>query len=211
MENGNNIIINASEEDSTLIDNNTLSINEIITKIGVLSKNENPYQVSKEIEDLKSIFYVKIKEENKHKIISKDLPKEENKKQELHPLEIKFKAVFNTYRKIKAEFRNKKEKEEKQNLKTKRQIIEDIDTLSKEQESIKITFEKFKALQQKWKNTGHVPITVNNDLWQSYNHHIELFYDFIKLNNDLRDLDFQRNLEEKTTICEKMMVNLLCY
>ncbi len=203
MENGNNIITNASEEDSTLIDNNTLSINEIITKIGVLSNNDNPYQVSKEVEDLKSIFYVKLKEENKQKILSKDLPEDENIKQELHPLEIKFKAVFNTYRKIKAEFRNKRETEEKQNLKTKRQIIEDIDTLSKEQESIKVTFEKFKALQQKWKETGHVPITANNDLWQSYHHHIELFYDFIKLNNDLRDLDFQRNLEEKTTICEK--------
>ena len=207
MENENKIIKNTSKEDSTLIDNNTLSINEIITKIGVLSKNENPYQVSKEIEDLKSIFYVKLKEENQQKILSKDLhddkDKEEIPKEELHPLEIKFKAVFNTYRKIKAEFRNKKEKEEKQNLKTKRQIIEDIDTLSKEQESIKVTFEKFKVLQQKWKNTGHVPITANNDLWQSYHHHIELFYDFIKLNNDLRDLDFQRNLEEKTTICEK--------
>ena len=203
MENGNNITINATEEDSTLIDNNTLSINEIIIKIGVLSKNENPYLVSKEIEDLKSIFYVKLKEENKQKSLPKDLTETENIKQKLHPLEIKFKAVFKTYRKIKAEFRNKKEKEEKQNLKIKKQIIEDIDTLSKEQESIKVTFEKFKALQQKWKQTGHVPITANNDLWQSYHHHIELFYDFIKINNDLRDLDFQRNLEEKTIICEK--------
>ena len=198
-----NDIINDSEIKSISIDNNTLSMSEIITKIDALSKNENPYHVSKEIEDLKSIFYIKLKEENQEKILTKNLDEEESQKEKLNPLEINFKAVFNNYRKIKSEFRKKKEQEEKKNLKTKKQIIEDINTLSKEQESIKITFEKFRILQEKWKNTGHVPITENNHLWQSYHHHIELFYDFIKLNKDLRDLDFQRNLEEKTKICEK--------
>ena len=83
------------------------------------------------------------------------------------------------------------------------QIIEDIDNITKEEESIKKTFEQFRTLQEKWKNTGHVPASHSNNLWQSYHHHVELFYDFIKLNNDLRDLDFTRNLEEKIAICEK--------
>ena len=58
-------------------------------------------------------------------------------------------------------------------------------------------------LQKKWRDTGHVPIAQNNSLWQSYHHHVEIFYDYIKINNDLRDLDFKRNLEEKTRICQK--------
>ncbi|MDC3390632.1 DUF349 domain-containing protein, partial [Flavobacteriales bacterium] len=66
-----------------------------------------------------------------------------------------------------------------------------------------ITFEKFRLLQKKWNSTGYVPITENNDIWQSYQHHVELFYDYIKLNKDLRDLDFKRNFEEKTQILEK--------
>ena len=186
------------------IDNNTISMNELIGRISLLSKNENPYNVSKEIEEIKSIFYIKIKAENKEALQAEaSESKEKNIKEKLHPLENKFKDAFNAYRKIKADFRKNKETEEKKNLKIKRQIIEDIDTLSKEEESIKITFEKFRELQKKWKNTGYVPIAENNHTWQSYHHHVELFYDFIKLNNDLRDLDFKRNLAEKKEICKK--------
>ena len=171
-------------------------MDQLIARISLLSENDNPYTVSKEIEEIKSIFYIKLKLEKEEKTTPKAIEEQkENTKKASHPLEVKFKAVLSAYRKIKSKFRKHKEKEEKINLKTKRQIIEDIDALSKEEESIKITFEKFRALQEKWKNTGHVPLTKNNHLWQSYHHHVELFYDFIKLNNDLRDLDFKRNLE----------------
>ena len=68
---------------------------------------------------------------------------------------------------------------------------------------MKKTFEHFRILQEQWKNTGYVPQNESNNLWQSYHHHVELFYDFIRLNNDLRDLDFKRNLEAKTEIIKK--------
>ena len=197
-------VIDTSLEQVTTIDKNTLSIEELIAKVSLLTKNDNPYTVSKEIEEIKSIFYIKLKLEQKENTTTEETEKqEENIKKELHPLEVKFKAVFGAYRKIKSDFRKTKEKEEENNLKTKKQIIENIDALAKEEESIKITFEKFRTLQEKWKNTGHVPLSENNHLWQSYHHHVELFYDFIKLNNDLRDLDFKRNLQEKTEICKK--------
>jgi len=190
-----------------------LSKEEVIEKIDLLAENKNPYTVSKEIEELKSIFYLKLKSEPKiekievvpvsttdNKEESEEAPKEENT---LHPLEIKFKQVYGKYKKIKFEFRKNRKKEEAENLKIKKTIIEDIDKLTQEDESIKKTFEHFRILQEQWKNTGYVPQTENNNLWQSYNHHVELFYDYIKLNNDLRDLDFTRNLEEKNTICKK--------
>ena len=197
-------VIDTSLEQVTTIDNNTLSMEELIAKVSLLTKNDNPYTVSKEIEEIKSIFYIKLKLEHKENTTPEETEEqEENIKKELHPLEVKFKAVFGAYRKIKSDFRRTKEKEEENNLKIKKQIIEDIDALAKEEESIKITFEKFRILQEKWKNTGHVPLSENNHLWQSYHHHVELFYDFIKLNNDLRDLDFKRNLQEKTAIFKK--------
>jgi hypothetical protein len=197
-------VIDTSLEQVTTIDKNTLSMEELIAKVSLLTKNDNPYTASKEIEEIKSIFYIKLKLEQKENTTPEETEEqEENIKKELHPLEVKFKAVFGAYRKIKSDFRKTKEKEEENNLKTKKQIIENIDALAKEEESIKITFEKFRTLQEKWKNTGHVPLSENNHLWQSYHHHVELFYDFIKLNNDLRDLDFKRNLQEKTEICKK--------
>ena len=209
------IIKNETSEEITSIDNNKLSMDELIARISLLSENENPYSVSKEIEEIKSIFYFKLRAEQKE-----DTPKaetikvsengeptevmEEKETQEtLHPLEIKFKQSFSRYKKIKFDYRKKRELEESKNLKIKQQIILDIDKLTQEDESMKKTFEHFRILQEQWKNTGHVPQTENNNLWQSYHHHVELFYDFIKLNNDLRDLDFKRNLEAKTEIIKK--------
>jgi len=209
------IVKNKTSEEITSINNNKLSMDELIARISLLSENENPYSVSKEIEEIKSIFYFKLKAEQKD-----DTPKvetievsengeptevEEEKETQktLHPLEIKFKQSFSRYKKIKFDYRKKRELEESENLKIKQQIILDIDKLTQEDESMKKTFEHFRILQEQWKNTGHVPQNENNNLWQSYHHHVELFYDFIKLNNDLRDLDFKRNLEAKTEIIKK--------
>ena len=196
-------ILNTITGEDPEIDNNILSMDELVARVSLLSKNHNPYSVSKEVEEIKSIFYTKLKTEKKEALGTEELEKEEKSKEKLHPLEVKFKNAFDIYRKIKSEFRKRKEKKEEENLKIKRTIIEDIDALVKEEESIKITFEKFRELQARWRETGHVPITENNHLWQSYHHHVELFYDFIKINNDLRDLDFKRNLEEKNIICAK--------
>ena len=203
------VVSNAITE-TTNINNSGLSMEAIITRIDELSENINPYSVSKEIEEIKSLFYTKLKTEQKNERtqivdvveLSKNTEAKEVKKP-LHPLEVKFKQSFSKYKKIKFEYRKQREEEEKKNLKTKQQIIADIDKLTNEDESIKKTFKYFRILQEQWKNAGHVPQNENNNLWQSYHHHVELFYDFIKLNNDLRDLDFKRNLEEKTEIIEK--------
>ena len=190
--------------------NNTdLSMEELIAKIDLLTESKSPYSVSKEIEEIKSLFYLKLKADSKDK---KDITVESTNKEEevrveegktLHPLEIKFKETYGKYKKEKSEFRKNREKEEGENLKIKREIIKDIDKITKEEESIRKTFENFRILQDKWRSTGNVPQTENNNLWQSYHHHVELFYDYIKINNDLRDLDFTRNLEEKNNIYKK--------
>ena len=206
-------VISTSSSKDLIVNNTDLEIEQVIEKIEILTNDQNPYSVSKEIEELKSIFYIKLKEKTKNQeiIILKETPTseksdsslEKNNENTLHPLEINFKSSYGKFKKLKFEFRKKKDKQEFDNLKTKQQIITDIDQLTQQDESLKKTFEHFRILQEQWKKTGHVPQSENNNLWQSYHHHVELFYDYIKLNNDLRDLDFTRNLEEKTIICEK--------
>ena len=181
------------------IDLSSLSMEELITELENLCGIQNPYSVSKKSEEIKTLFYKLLKSETN----KEDISEEDKEKKTLHPLEIKFKNVNNKFRKIKSDYRRNREKEENKNLIIKENIISEIDKLSKEKESIKVTFEKFKDYQKKWRNTGHVPITKSNDLWQNYHHHVELFYDYIKINNELRDLDFKKNLEQKTIICEK--------
>ena len=171
------------------------SIEELILELEELSNTSNPYSISKNVEEIKTLFYKKLKSEN----LTKESSDEEKgeQKSKLHPSEIKFKKIHNKFKKLKLNYRKEREKIEENNLVIKQNIINDIDDLVKEEESIKTTFEKFKILQKKWKNTGKVPIQKSNDLWQNYHHHVELFYDYLKINRELRDLDFKKNLEKK--------------
>ncbi len=71
------------------------------------------------------------------------------------------------------------------------------------EENINTTYKHFKELQERWRNTGPIPRDKYNNAWNTYHHHVEIFYDFLHLNRDLRDLDFKHNLEQKQKIVEK--------
>jgi hypothetical protein len=64
-------------------------------------------------------------------------------------------------------------------------------------------------LQQKWREVGPVPQTAVKDLWETYNHHVENFYSYIKINKELRDLDLKKNYEAKLALCEEAEALLL--
>ena len=71
------------------------------------------------------------------------------------------------------------------------------------EEDINTTYKNFKELQENWRNAGPVPRNSYNDVWRTYHHHMEIFYDFLHLNRELRDLDFKHNLEEKLKLVER--------
>ena len=195
---------NGEEETTNVIEISEMSMEDLILEMNRFSENGNILSQSKKAEDVRSLFYQKLKQIQKEEVKEKSTETEEEpKKSPLHPTEVSFRKAYNKFKSEKAKHRKVKQDQEQTNLEEKRQIIEEIDNLTAQEESIKKTFEQFRVLQDKWKSIGYVPITENNNLWQSYHHHVELFYDYIKLNRDLRDLDFKRNLEEKTIICEK--------
>lgn len=189
--------INNNKELNNKINFSALTLEDLISELDKLSNNPNVLSVSKKAEEIKSSFY--------KKLLSKSIQEksEFSKKNEIHPLEVKFKKTYSNFRKLKNEFRKEKDKQELTNLEIKQKIISEISNLINEEESLKITFDKFRSLQVKWKNTGNVPIHNKNDVWCNYNHHVELFYDYLKINRELRDLDFKRNLEHKELLCEK--------
>tara|TARA_Y100000589_G_scaffold57107_1_gene47397 strand:- start:6927 stop:8618 length:1692 start_codon:yes stop_codon:yes gene_type:complete len=169
-----------------------LTLDEMIEKIKSFTKTENPYSFSKEYEKIKALFYNKLNEK---------INSQENENNILETTEKKFKKYSQEYKKIKKNYRKILQEKEEKNLKIKKGIIEEIKQLTLSREIIKETFEKFYFLQEKWKETGHVPLINKSDIWQSYHHNIVMFYDYIKLNKDLRDLDFKKNLELKESIC----------
>ncbi|MDD2425413.1 MAG: DUF349 domain-containing protein, partial [Bacteroidales bacterium] len=123
-------------------------------------------------------------------------------------LERGFKELYQNYKTLRTEFLQNLEKQKEENLNSKLQIIEELKELLEKQEDIQQTFPAFRELQNRWKSVGPVPQARNKDMWETYQYLIERFYDYVKINNELRDLDFKKNLEMKTELCEKAEVLL---
>ena len=117
--------------------------------------------------------------------------------------EIRLKEQFKEYRRRRDAFIANLEAEKEANLKVKQAIIEELKELVNSDETLNHTFNKFRELQQRWKDTGIVPQQHVKDLWETYNLHVENFYSFIKINKELRDLDLKKNYEQKVTLCEQ--------
>ncbi len=120
-----------------------------------------------------------------------------------NPVKSKFNEVYKTYRnKQKAYYKNL-ESSLQANLSKRLEIIEEIKGLINVEENINTTYKHFKELQESWRNAGPIPRDKYNNVWNNYHHHVEIFYDFLHLNRDLRDLDFKHNLEQKLKIIER--------
>ena len=117
--------------------------------------------------------------------------------------EVNLKELFARYRKMRDEFVAGLENAKEENLKIKLAIIDELKELVNSDETLNHTFNKFRELQQRWKETGPVPQANVKDTWETYNLHVENFYNFIKINKELRDLDLKKNYEAKISLCEQ--------
>ncbi len=117
--------------------------------------------------------------------------------------EQRFKELFAIYRNERDKYIAQIEASKEENLKIKLSIIEELKELINSDETLNTTFTRFRELQAKWKETGLVPQQSVKDVWETYNLHVENFYNFIKINKELRDLDLKKNYEIKLSLCEQ--------
>ena len=189
IENENSNISNENLVNLEEVELTNLKPEELIISLDQLTDSDNPFSVSKRVENIKALFY-----KNFNNL-------EQNKESET--LEKNFKKIYNLFRKNRNDFRKEQEQKEKENLKLKTEIISEIKDLTSEVELKKDTYNRFRELQKQWKKIGHVSIKEKNNIWQMYNHYVEVFYDYLRLNKDLRDIDFKKNLNNKLEICDK--------
>ena len=117
--------------------------------------------------------------------------------------EVRFKELFAVYRSERDRHIAELEASKEENLKLKLQIVEELKELINSDENTSSTFARFRELQNKWKEIGLVPQSSVKDLWETYNLHVENFYNYIKINRELRDLDLKKNYEAKLSLCEQ--------
>ena len=178
---------------------------ELIALLSELLSTRPVETVINDVENIKINYYKKHKAEieRKRKAFVEQGGELEDFKVEDDPYENEIKELLKKYRDLKAEFNKAQDEQKHQNLDEKYRIIEEIKELVKNKESINRTFQEFRELQKKWRSLGPVPQQNVKDLWETYHHHVEAFYDYIRINQELRDLDLKKNLESKIHLCEK--------
>lgn len=185
-------------------DYSILTKQEMLTHLNELIRNYDISLIKEPVEDIKVNFYKKHKAEiaeAKNKFVEEGGNPEEFSFTDAS--EDTFKELYNQFRVKKNEELQKLDGQKKGNLKEKYQIIEEIKELINNEESINKTFQDFRELQNRWRDAGLVPQNDLKNLWESYNHTVESFYDYIKINKELRDLDLKKNFELKVSLCEK--------
>lgn len=167
--------------------------------------SEGAMSRSKELEAIKSAFY---------KLLSKLKGESDGESRaENDPFEVveqNFKAIYSDYKRERAEYMSRLEAEREESLKKKKAIIEELKALVEGQEDVSSQFTAFRELQNRWREAGPVPVQSYRDINDTYQYYVEKFYDMVKINRDLRDLDFKKNLEAKEAFCaaaEKLAEN----
>ncbi len=195
------------------------NLSELVKLFEELVTNEERMNMSKDAEAIKAAFYKRLAKDKAEAglttvdVIPDEMPEEEDVEvvevQEdgannpFADIEKGFKEIYNKYRKERAEYNRQLEKEREQNLVLKEAVIADLKALLEKQEDVNATFPEFREIQNRWKAVGAVPAQNFRNINETYQLYVEQFYDMVKINRELRDLDFKKNLEAKEEFCKE--------
>ncbi len=201
-------VIDVTTEDTTPevgADYSTMSKVELIDRLKSVVESDNISDVKDDVEAIKVAFYKqrKLEVEAQRKAFLVEGGNSEEFTPEVDGLEQQLKDMLNEYRSKRNDVTKELEIIHNNNYQMKLEIIEKLKELISSEESIGETFNEFRTLQNRWKEVGNVPKGSVNDIWETYHHYTEQFYEYVKINNELRDIDLKKNYEAKIALCEK--------
>jgi hypothetical protein len=177
---------------------------ELINALRDLIDSADDNDIKAEVEIIKAVYY---KQRNESVELARAAFIEEGGVEEEFvavedPYENDIREQLKRFGQLRKEHNRQLDSEKEDNLARKFEIIEKIKGLINNEESINKTFNEFRDLQREWREIGLVPQSKMKNLWDTYHFHVENFYDYIKINRELRDLDLKKNLELKIELCE---------
>jgi hypothetical protein len=211
------------KEEKTVVNYAEKTLAELTGLFQELLQDIDRLKKSKEAEAIKSAFYKKLSKEKAEAGVEGAVEEPsadeevaeapvaaasqpEGEPEKVNPfvaIEEGFKSLYLTYKKERAEYNREQEKEREENLAAKQQVIEDLKALVENQEDVSSSFPAFREIQNRWREIGPVPAQNFRNLNDTYQFLVEKFYDMVKINRDLRDLDFKKNLEAKEAFCQE--------
>ncbi len=189
-----------SVEQEEIIDYSNKGLKEIIDIFQNLLETADNQQQYKHAEALKAAFYKTLRKE---KIAAGLEQPEEGAPSPFDEVERGFKELYGKYKERRSEYLREQDIHKEENLKEKLSIIEDLKALLDKQEDISQTFPLFREIQNRWRAVGPVAQNKVKDLYDTYQHYVEMFYDYLKINREMRDLDFRKNMEIKEELCRQ--------
>lgn len=187
-------------------DYSTKSLEELIESLKNLLANNPAQKIKTQVESIKSAFNRKfgaLLAEKKAAFLA-----EGGNSIDFHftsPLKTEYNGLLADYKAKRDAYYKALDEQLNHNLAKRNQVIDILKSLIDNADATTM-YKDFKEIQEKWRAIGPVPKSHYNDTWKIYHHHVERFYDLLNLSNDLRDLDFKYNLEEKLKIIEKAKV-----
>ncbi|MCM1076164.1 MAG: DUF349 domain-containing protein [Bacteroides sp.] len=171
----------------------------VLAALKALSEKEPADITNEEVSRLKQQFYAIRNEEQRAE--REAFVEAGNAQEAFEPAadeaEENFKALLSTVKEKKAEQRAAIEAEQQKNYELKKEIIAKITEMGSDVDNANRFFQQVRDLQNEFKEIGEVPAPVAADLWKNYQDAVEKFYDQLKINKELRDYDFKKNLSEK--------------
>ncbi len=119
------------------------------------------------------------------------------------PKEEEFKSLLSQIRDKKARHTARIEAEQLANLERKRAIVAEIISLAEDTDNVNRTFPRYRELQDEFNAIGDVPPTDDTAIWKAFQEARERYSDNLKINKELRDYDFKKNLDSKTLLLEE--------
>ena len=199
------------EIEETVVNWSEKNLSELVKAFEELVQNEERMKMSKEAEAIKAAFYKRLlKEKAEAGYVAAESVEdaeveetvEESAANPFAEVEKGFKDLYNSYKRERAEYNRQVEKEREQNQALKEAVIADLKELLEKQEDVNATFPEFREIQNRWRTIGPVPAQSYRNLNETYQLYVEQFYDMVKINRELRDLDFKKNLEAKEQFCQ---------
>lgn len=196
-----------AEEDEAVLENDFASLNklQLVELLEETVEEQDVAKIKNKVSAIK-VFFLKVNKEDIDQELEHFIADGGQRESFEHvddPLELRFKAAFGKYKDSKSKHNELVERQKQLNLVEKQSILEELKALIASEETLKKTYDEFKLLQDKWKDIGQVPAGEITNLWNNYHFLVEKFFDKVKINRELRDLDMKKNLEAKIEICEK--------
>jgi len=188
-----------------------LNKQEVVETLEKVVDNADIVQIKPQVSLLK-IRFLQLNKEDKEQRFQAFLAQGGNKEEyayEPDEWEVRFNNAFEKYKANKLRYAEELEQTKLENLCKKIGLLEELKVLVESDESLKQIYDRFNEIQTMWKEIGVVPQANVGELWQNYHFYVEKFFDKIRINRELRDLDFKKNLETKLEICEKTEALLL--